>query len=460
MKRPRALLLGLGLGLGLALAACGPVPVGDMPSRAVIADSTLPPMKRFSRARPTPPERSNHEIARDFLDLSFALENGRSLPRLTRFEQPITVRVTGRAPRSLRSDLTALIARLRDEARIDIREVSGTSANITIEAVTGSQIRQSLPQAACFVVPNVTSLADFRSARRASRTNWSLLEKRERLAIFVPADSSPQETRDCLQEELAQAIGPLNDLYRLPDSVFNDDNMHAVLTGFDMLILRTYYDPALQNGMTRDQVAARLPAILARLNPAGEGRGSDPLPATPRAWIDAVQTALGPDVSNAQRRSAAARALRIAEQTNLRDHRRGFSHYILGRLLQSHDADRAHTEFALADHYFTRARATGPHRAFVATQLAAYELSSGRGKDAIDRLTPHLPQAARYENAALLATLMLLNAEALELAGRASEARSVRLDSLGWARYGFGADWAVRAKQHEISGLSPLKRGF
>jgi len=34
---------------------------------------------------------------------------------------------------------------------------------------------------------------------------------------------SPQEVRDCLHEELAQALGPLNDLYRLPDSVFNDD---------------------------------------------------------------------------------------------------------------------------------------------------------------------------------------------------------------------------------------------
>jgi len=33
----------------------------------------------------------------------------------------------------------------------------------------------------------------------------------------------------------------------------------------------------------------------------------------------------------------------------------------------------------------------------------------------------------------------------------------VRLDSLGWARYGFGADWAVRAKLREISALSPLK---
>jgi hypothetical protein len=65
------------------------------------------------------------------------------------------------------------------------------------------------------------------------------------VAVFIPSDVSPQEVRDCLHEEVAQALGPLNDLYRLPDSVFNDDNFHAVLTGFDMLILRTYYDAEL-----------------------------------------------------------------------------------------------------------------------------------------------------------------------------------------------------------------------
>ncbi len=70
------------------------------------------------------------------------------------------------------------------------------------------------------------------------------------MAIFLPGDVSPQETRDCLHEEMAQALGPLNDLYRLGDSVFNDDNFHTVLTGFDMLVLRTYYAPDLRSGMT------------------------------------------------------------------------------------------------------------------------------------------------------------------------------------------------------------------
>ena len=95
----------------------------------------------------------------------------------------------------------------------------------------------------------------------------------------------------------------------------------------------------------------------------------------------------------------------------------------------------------------------------MAAQLGALAVARGRPGEALERVTPHLEVAARHENAALLSTLMLLRAEALELSGRPGEARAARLDSLGWARYGFGADWAVRAKLREVSALNPLKGG-
>jgi hypothetical protein len=65
--------------------------------------------------------------------------------------------------------------------------------------------------------------------------------------------------------------------------------------------------------------------------------------------------------------------------------------------------------------------------------------------------------AERHENAALIATLKMLQAEALDLENRVAEAQAVRLDSLGWARYGYGADWAVQAKLREVGALSPLR---
>ncbi|SFT75712.1 DUF2927 domain-containing protein [Sedimentitalea nanhaiensis] len=441
----------------LFLAGCTTAPPPDTPSRAQIATSSLPPMKGFARAHPSAPAQSNANIAADFLDLHFALESGRSLPVFTRFETPILVRVTGQVPSSLQPDLQHLLGRLQREAGIEIQQTasSNANANITIQAVSRAEIRRALPQAACFVVPNVTSLSDYRRKRRGPATNWSLLTTRHQLSIFLPYDSSPQEIRDCLHEELAQAIGPLNDLYRLPDSVFNDDNVHTVLTGFDMLILRVTYAPELYSGMSKSEVATELPDILSRLNPRGDRRPVRAVSSTPRNWIDAVQTALGPGTDPTKRRNAASAAAATAQNLGWQDHRRAFGYYMLGRMTQVNDPALAQRYYNDALGYLRRTPGTQLHQAYIATQTAAYAIALGDGAAALRQIDPYLDVAERSENAALLATLMLLKAEALDQTGQPEAARTVRLDSLGWARYGFGTDWAVRAKMQEIAALNP-----
>ena len=216
-------------------------------------------------------------LGNDFMDLAFEMENGRDLAVLSRFEDPIRVRLSGKVPPTAAADMTRLIARLNDEAGIDIAfAAAGQPANITVDFQAKSSLRKLAPTAACFVVPGVSSLAEFRRKRGGRDLDWGSITRRTRAAIFVPSDTSPQEIRDCLHEELAQAIGPLNDLYRLSDSVFNDDNFHTVLTGFDMAILRVYTAPELRSGMTRDAVAAALPGILARVGSEGGGTGWGP----------------------------------------------------------------------------------------------------------------------------------------------------------------------------------------
>ncbi|SFD77698.1 Protein of unknown function [Sulfitobacter brevis] len=447
----------LALPLLMVLHACVPATQSEMPTRAVIAESTLPPMKTFGTARPPATLRPNSEIAADFLDLAFQMESGRALPVLTRFETPITLRVTGTPPATLGPDLHRLLTRLRNESGVDIQLTTRKAANITINAVASTEIRKILPEAACFVAPNVSTLEEFRAARRSSKTSWSELRHREKLAVFVPNDVSPQEIRDCLHEELAQALGPLNDLYRLPDSVFNDDNVHTVLTGFDMLILRAYYDPALKSGMTRAEVAANLPDILSRLNPQGDV-ASRPVQPSPRAWSEAIQNASGRSASYAGRVAAANEAIRIATALNWQDNRRAFSHYAMAQVMQSTDPEGARAQYIAADRFYANAPETRLHRANVAAQLAAYAISQGDGAQALAIVAPHITVARQHENAALLTTLLLMQSEALELESRSQEARSVRLDSIGWARYGFGPDWAVRAKLREIASLNPLKR--
>ncbi|MEP2472441.1 MAG: DUF2927 domain-containing protein [Paracoccaceae bacterium] len=448
------------LPLALLLNACVPVTPADTPTRAYIPTADLPPMKTFGAPKPTATQKSNSDIALDFIELGFQLESGRALPIFTRFEGPITLRVTGAPPVSLTSDLNRLVYRLDREAGIKLNQVPASQpANITIEAVSRAEIRDVLPNAACFVVPNISTISEYKTVRRTSKAHWSALKTRERVAIFLPNDASPQEVRDCLHEELAQALGPLNDLYRLPDSVFNDDNVHTVLTGFDMLILKTYYDPALKSGMTRGQVAQALPSILNRINPLGEGRPVQFSTRTPAAWSESVQGALAHGAKPGARRKAAERALKISRTMGWTDHRRAFAHYAMGRVLLGTDPNEAQNHFNSADRFYAGTPGAALHRAYVATQLAAYAISQGDGERAILLINPQLELAAQNENAALLSTLMLLRAEALELAGRSGEATTVRLDSLGWARYGFGPDWAVRAKLREIGALNPLNDG-
>ena len=439
----------------LALAACAAGPP-DLAGRRLPPDVALPPMKSFAPAAAPAPRRSNASIAADFMDLTFRLESGRTLETFTRFEGPITVAVRGAAPGTLQRDLDVLLARFRAEAGIAIRRVgSGQPAGITVEVITRRELQGAVPQAACFVVPRVSSWDEFRRNRRSPLLDWTTLQVRERMAVFIPGDVSPQEVRDCLHEELAQALGPLNDLYRLTDSVFNDDNFHTVLTGFDMLVLRATYAPDLRSGMSRSEVAARLPGILARLNPRGEAMGTVFRRDTSRAWIDAIETALGPRTTPPRRRSAARTAVEIARAEGWDDNRLAFSLYALGRLSIGTDSELALASFLSAARIYGGSRETALQAAHVGMQLAAFALSAGQADAALDITARYIPVVEEAQNAALLASLLYVRAEALALAGRPAEAEAARQDSLGWARYGFGSDDAVRARAAEISSLSP-----
>nr|WP_321509284.1 DUF2927 domain-containing protein [uncultured Celeribacter sp.] len=446
--------------LGVALATCATLSgcvMGDgaqRPQSPSTAKIDLPPMKLFPASAPGQTSRSNASIAQDFLELSFALENGTPLHRFTRFEGPITLRITGaRIPVSLGPDLAQLLARLDREAGISITRVpASSSASITIQTLPHRELARRAPNSACIVAPNVSDWSEFKHISNR-KLSWTTVETRERLAIFIPDDEAPQEIRDCLHEELAQALGPLNDLFRLPDSVFNDDNIHSVLTPFDMVILRATYAPELHSGMDRAAVAARLPAILDRIHPSGRGGGRAALAPSPRAWVEAVTRAMDSG-SLSSRQKAAERAVAMAQAQGWQDTRAGFSWFLLGRLTMTSDPARAQSALLTAARIYGQSPQTRFHSAHVAMHLSAMALSAGQDQTAYE-IAAHAIAAARdSKNAALLASLMLTEAEALQGLGRLGEARSVRLDSLGWARYGFGSDALVQARVSEVAAIA------
>lgn len=441
--------------LTLTLAACAGTP--DV-TRTAPNPMAISVTRSFGPAFVLPNMRSNAEMLRDFERLAFELESGRSLNVLSRFEGPVTVRLTGSIPNATASkDLDALVGRLRAEAGIPISRVAPReAASITVEMVSASAIHRVAPNAACFVTPNVSSWSDFLKSRKSANSDWTLLQERRQMAVFIPSNVSSQEVRDCLHEELAQALGPVNDLYDAHDSVFNDDNFHTILTGFDMDILRLFYAPSLSSGMPKAQVLARLPGILAAQRPNAPLGPTRPDPGlTPQTWRDAIEDALGPGTPDSARAPAARWALEVARSMEWRDNRLGFSLYAVARLHMNTDPDRALSAFTEADRLYSRMPGAEIQLAHISIHAAAFALSNGRFDDAISIVDENLPIATRAQNAGLMSTLLMVKSAALSALGDSKAAEAVRVDSFSWASYAFTSGGEISQRYNEILEMVP-----
>jgi hypothetical protein len=438
------------------LTACA-APVAQV-SKSYTEDSTsgiaFTAMQDFGAAPRAYQSRPNAELARDFLDLEFRMESGRANPNFSRFEGPISIKLQGAVPATAPAEMAHVIKRLRNEAGLDVNFAQpGTSASVTVEFLPRAEMRRVVPMAACFTVPRVQSWAEYKAERSGPMADWTSVTQRTHVAIFIPSDAAPQEVRDCLNEETAQSMGPLNDLYRLTDSVFNDDNFNSVLTSFDMLMLKLHYAPEMRSGMNEAEAAKHVPALLARLNPAGNYSGGQYKEISPRVWIAEVERTFGPKGSNGARQAAAQRMLTIAMAQGWHDGRLGFSYFAKGRALATTQPAAAVAALTEASRIYRSLPNAQIHVAHVDMQLSAIALAAGQNAQAIGFADRAIPVVKQAQNAALLATLMLIKAEALENLGHVAQAQALRLDSQAWARYGFGSESQVRARMAEIASI-------
>ncbi|NPD14501.1 DUF2927 domain-containing protein [Xinfangfangia sp. D13-10-4-6] len=443
-----------------ALSACTPVPNAEVtksrPLPGPATDTLTAPAFVDPSAQLAPVAsvgHSNADMSAAFMELGFQLESGRQLPYFSRFEGPITVALAGNVPASAGADLDRLLNRFRNEAGLNVRRVSaGQPASVTIEFSPRRELRRAAPNAACFVVPNVSSLAEYQANRGTYRVDWTQVRERKTVGIFAPSDASPQEVRDCLHEELAQAMGPLNDLYRLTDSVFNDDNFQTVLTGFDMKILRAWYSPQLKSGMSRADVAAKIGGIFGAIHGGGSALTTD-TSATSPAWNDTIAVALNPGFGAGKRKAAAERAITMAHAQGWRDGRLAFAYFAHARLLVGPDRAAAVAEFNKASAIYRGLPGGALYVAHIDMQLAAIAVASGQPDQALRYTDRAIPVIRRAENHGLLATTQLIRAQALDQVGRSAEANRLRVDSQALARYGFGSEAQIRARTNEISAL-------
>ena len=71
----------------------------------------------------------------------------------------------------------------------------------------------------------------------------------------------------CVEEELAQAMGLMNDHPDVRPSIFNDDQEFALLTEHDELLLRILYDDRLRAGMSPEEAMPVVRKVAHELRP-------------------------------------------------------------------------------------------------------------------------------------------------------------------------------------------------
>jgi hypothetical protein len=101
-------------------------------------------------------------------------------------------------------------------------------------------------------------------------------------------------------------------------------------------------------------------------------------------------------------------------------------------------------EFTRAGAIYARLPGTALHIAHIDMQVAAIALAAGRPDQARYLVDRAIPGAEQGQNAAVLASLLAIKAAAMP--GSAVEADRARLDSLGWARYGYGQQEDIRSR--------------
>lgn len=392
--------------------------------------------------------RANTVISEEFISYLFATEGGVRIPRLLKYEGPVRVSLAGPLG-AFRNDLQSVLASMRQKSGIDISLTDG-AANIRILQVPAATLKQIYPTAACVVVPGVSSFAE---VQRRQFPRWSRQSSLTKAVVLIPDNAPPYIVRACFNEEIAQALGPVNDLYWVSDTVFNDDNVFNTLTGYDHLILRLLYSPELQNGMGQATVRARLPALLARVNPAGQRSGNS-LRSDAR-WKTLIETAMNSSNPRPTRLSAAQRAVERARR--LGGHRLAHSLLIYGRLTLQNQPTQAAPAFQEA--YQLNLSQLGPNNlrtALAAMHVAAVAIKAGEYEAVITLTTPALATAKRANDSVLQAGIQGLRALAFAQLGQNSKAQAARVDSLAQARYAFGSNAPqIAAAQAQIDGLLP-----
>lgn len=228
---------------------------------------------------------SARDLATNFLKIAFFDEFSERAGRLVeggaqnvlhRWQQPLRVgvRFGPSVPESERqsdtADVAAYFARLSRLTGLAVR-MTADRPNFVVWIANPAERRASGAQILGFA-PEISPAA-LRSAVSLDQdiycTVFSFSPGKspvyDRAFAVIRAELPPLLRRSCFHEELAQALGLVNDSPAARPSIFNDNQEFAYLTRQDELMLRLLYDRRLRPGMTLDEARPTVSQIAAEL---------------------------------------------------------------------------------------------------------------------------------------------------------------------------------------------------
>jgi hypothetical protein len=254
MRAPPTFLRGLFALTLSVLAAAALCPADALAEHAEVAKRRAAERTTFTDA----------EIIDGFYRIVFGAEfhvSGR-VDRIRKYEMPVRVYADSRAKPDRRKEVAAVVDDIRSKIRhLDIAMAdSRKDANVTVTLVRDRDIEKTIRQfygreQAARIVKSLEPqcLSGFRKDE---------LYRIQHSDVIIVVDAGEFIFRDCIYEELLQALGPINDDDDLPWTMFNDEVQMGFFDIYDQYLLNILYDPRIRAGMTKEQVKEVLPQIL------------------------------------------------------------------------------------------------------------------------------------------------------------------------------------------------------
>ena len=221
-------------------------------------------------------------------------------PTLTRWEQDIRLQIFGETPDrpTTRRDIYAFMRKLSGLTGVkftlsdvvQIRRKKQEQANLLVLLGGGRDFDRMIGELDVSIRTSSGKSAESLKIVRTFLNKWHLslspcaaevyseLDDQNRNTgrvilglIAIRTDFEDPNTQSCIEEELAQAMGLMNDHPDVRPSMFNDDEEFALMTDHDALLLRILYDSRLRAGMSPEESMPIVRQIAAELMADEEG---------------------------------------------------------------------------------------------------------------------------------------------------------------------------------------------